>query len=155
MRMSIGIFFESKYHMNESIENKRFGGRCDAAILFLRIFIGGVMLMHILGNLQDYDNIVGTYQSILGMSGSASLIAVMMAEGVAAAMIISGFGTRFAAVVMIVVWALTLIREAAAGAVTSDAAKLHFVYLGIYITLVVSGGGAYAFNVPNASDKMS
>jgi hypothetical protein len=28
-------------------------------------------------------------------------------------------------------------------------AKLNFVYMGIYIALLISGGGKYAFNVPN------
>jgi hypothetical protein len=32
-------------------------------------------------------------------------------------------------------------------------AKLNFVYMGIYIALLISGGGKYAFNVPNLLRK--
>ena len=31
---------------------------CATAILFLRLFIGGVMLLHIIGKMQTYDNLV-------------------------------------------------------------------------------------------------
>ena len=142
--------------MKDSSENRQIGRNgCDAAILFLRIFIGGVMLMHILGNLQDYDIVVKDFPSILGMGSAASLATATMVEGLFAVMIILGFGTRVAAVAMIVAWAAVLVQEAVGGTITSDAAKLHFVYLGIYVTLAVSGGGAYAFNVARISDKMS
>ncbi len=128
---------------------------CSVAILFLRMFIGGVMLMHILGNLQDYDIVVGTYPSILGMSGPTSLATATMVEGLLAVMIILGFGTRPAAVAMAIVWTVALIQSAVEGGITTDASKLHFVYLGIYVALAISGGGDYAFNIPRMSDKMS
>ncbi len=142
--------------MKDSSETKRVDRNgCDIAVLFLRIFIGGVMLMHILGNLQNYDNAVRTHTSILGMSGAASLAVATMVEGLLAVMIILGFGTRPAAVVMAIACASALVQAAADGAIVSDAAKLDFVYMGIYVALAVSGGGAYAFNIPRMSDKMS
>jgi len=128
---------------------------CSVAVLFLRMFIGGVMLMHILGELHDYDILVGTYPSILGMGGPTSLAAVAITEGLLAVMIILGFGTRLASVAMTVAQASALIQAAMEGEITMDASKLHFIYLGIYVALTISGGGAYAFNIPRMSDKMS
>ena len=119
---------------------------CDMAILFLRIFIGGVMLLHIVGKLQDYDNYVFGFQSILGLRQATSFAVTILFEGLFAAMIIMGVGTRVASLLMAVVSAVALWEAFVAGAIASDASKLEFVYMGIYLTLVISGGGEYALS---------
>ena len=117
---------------------------CDMAILFLRIFICGVMLLHIVGKLQDYDNYVLGFHSILGFSQATSFAITIFVEGLFAVMIIMGLGTRVAALLMAVVSVVALWEAFVGGNISSEGAKLEYIYMGIYLTLVISGGGEYA-----------
>ncbi len=120
----------------------------EVAIFFLRMFIGSVMLLHIIGKLQTYDNVVLSYRHILGFSGATSFIIATILEGLFAAMIIMGVATRLAASMMIIVSAMAIAEALMPGGLPTDHAKLYFVYMGIYLTLAISGGGAYSFHVP-------
>lgn len=122
---------------------------CSAGILFLRIFIGAVMLLHIIGKMQTYDNLVLTYNNFLGLNSATSLILSIVVEGALAVMIIIGTATRLAAMLMIVATCITLIESILTGSITMMATKIEFLYLGIYLTLAISGGGMYAFGVPD------
>ena len=127
--------------------------RSDVAILFLRLFIGGVMLLHIVGKMQAYDNILLTYHRILGLDAATSFAVITILEGLFAAMIILGVATRFASAMMLIVVAMSIAEALLNDTPDVATAKLNFVYMGIYITLLVSGGGRYAFNVPNLLRK--
>ena len=120
----------------------------DVAVLFLRLFIGGVVFLHIIGKLQTYDNVVLTYRHILGFDGATSFAIVTILEGLFAAMIMIGVATRFAASMMIIVSAMAIAEALLPGGLPTDHAKLYFVYMGIYMTLVISGGGRFSFQVP-------
>ena len=127
--------------------------RSDVAILFLRLFIGGVMVLHIVGKMQAYDNILLTYHRILGLDATTSFAVITILEGLFAAMIILGVATRFASAMMLIVVAMSIAEALLAETPDVVTAKLNFVYMGIYITLLISGGGRYAFNVPNLLRK--
>lgn len=127
--------------------------RSDVAILFLRLFIGGVMLLHIVGKMQSYDNILLTYHRILGLDAATSFAVITILEGLFAAMIILGVATRFASAMMLIVVAMSIAEALLNDTPDVATAKLNFVYMGIYITLLISGGGGYAFNVPNLLRK--
>lgn len=127
--------------------------RSDVAILFLRLFIGGVMLLHIVGKMQVYDNILLTYHRILGLDAATSFAVITILEGLFAAMIILGVATRFASAMMLIVVAMSIAEALLNDTPDVVTAKLNFVYMGIYITLLISGGGRYAFNVPNLLRK--
>ena len=127
--------------------------RSDVAILFLRLFIGGVMLLHIVGKMQSYDNILLTYHRILGLDAATSFAVITILEGLFAAMIILGVATRFASAMMLIVVAMSIAEALLKDTPDVATAKLNFVYMGIYITLLISGGGRYAFNVPNLLRK--
>lgn len=127
--------------------------RSDVAILFLRLFIGGVMLLHIVGKMQVYDNILLTYHRILGLDAATSFAVITILEGLFAAMIILGVATRFASAMMLIVVAMSIAEALLNDTPDVATAKLNFVYMGIYITLLISGGGRYAFNVPNLLRK--
>ena len=127
--------------------------RSDVAIMFLRLFIGGVMLLHIVGKMQAYDNILLTYHRILGLDAATSFAVITILEGLFAAMIILGVATRFASAMMLIVVAMSIAEALLNDTPDVATAKLNFVYMGIYITLLISGGGGYAFNVPNLLRK--
>ena len=123
------------------------------AILFLRLFIGGVMLLHIIGKMQTYDNLVLEYPSIMGFSSATTLAISMIVEALLAAMIMIGVVTRFVALAMIVFTLLSIVKMVQFEGLTIPSLKVDFLYLGIYITLLISGSGIYGFNVPWLSRK--
>ncbi len=125
----------------------------DVAVLFLRLFIGSVILLHIIGKLQTYDNVVLSYRHILGFDSATSFFIVTALEGLFAAMIIMGLATRLAASMMIIVSAMAIAEALLPGGLPTDHAKLYFVYMGIYLTLTISGGGVYAFHAPKFMHK--
>ena len=139
-----------KTSKNISVTQNR---RSDVAILFLRLFIGGVMLLHIIGKLQDYDNLLLTYHHLLGFDAATSFAIITILEGVFAVMIMLGVATRFASAMMIIVAVMSIAEALLDENPNIAIAKLNFVYMGIYTALLISGGGKYAFNVPNLLRK--
>lgn len=143
--------------MKDSLQRVLRSQGCEMAILFLRVFIGGVMLLHMIGKLQDYDNYVLNFQSIVGLNHATSFALSILFEGLFAVMIIMGVGTRLSASLMAIVMIVSICEALMQGTVTDAESKLEFIYIGIYITLVISGGGRYAIstmflnrkNVPN------
>ena len=123
--------------------------RTDRAILFLRIFIAAVMLLHIIGKMQNYDNVVLTFPSLLDFNRPTSLALSIIFEATMAAMIGIGIGTRLSALLMFITSLVTLFDIAlqAEGAISTDAAKLQFIYAGIFLTLMISGGGRYSISI--------
>jgi putative oxidoreductase len=123
--------------------------RTDRAILFLRIFIAAVMLLHIIGKMQNYDNVVLTFPSLLDFNRPTSLALSIIFEAAMAAMIAIGIGTRLSALLMFITSVVTLFDIAlqAEGAISTDAAKLQFIYAGIFLTLMISGGGRYSISI--------
>ena len=148
-----GIFFDFSLDMKKIIQKTIQSSACDMAILFLRIFIGGVMLLHIIGKLQDYNNVVLNFRSILDLSAATSFALTVLFEGLFAAMIIMGAGTRLASIMMVLVSAIAVADAFLAGQITADGAKLEFVYMGIFLTLTISGGGKYAISRMIIADK--
>lgn len=121
---------------------------CAVAILFLRLYIGAVMLLHIIGKMQTYDNLVLEYPSILGFSQATSLSLSMILQAAIAAMIMVGVVTRLASLAMILTTLLSIVEMMQTEGITIMNLKIDFLYLGIYITLLISGSGIYGFNVP-------
>lgn len=121
---------------------------CNRAILFLRLFVGATMLLHIIGKMQDYNNLSLSFTNILGFDSATSLALTIIVEGVFAAMIMLGIGTRLAALLMVCVSVVEIVGLAMEGLISADGCKLEFLYLGIFLTLVISGGGEYAIDWP-------
>lgn len=126
---------------------------CAMAILFLRLFIGAVMLLHIIGKMQTYDNLVLEYPSLLGLSASTTLSLSIIFQAAFATLIMIGVATRFVALAMMVVTFLSIVRLMQLDGMTIFVLKINFLYLGIYATLLISGSGIYGFNVPHEAGK--
>lgn len=116
----------------------------DAALLFLRLFIGGIVLLHNIGKLQDYDEIIDSYPALLFDSPQVTFTAFSILECLFAVMIITGFKVRFAAFIMSLGMFLSIFVALATKGMT--ASVLQFVYMGIYIFFVISGAGRYAID---------
>ena len=119
-------------------------GAADKATLFLRLFIGALLFTEAITKSQNYMLLEGEYPTILGLNGADVVSLVGVLEVVAGVMITVGLLTRLTAGVMAV---------AMLGAAflffphqTFSQGELKVVYAGIYITLLISGGGRYSFD---------
>ena len=100
----------------------------DWAVLYMRLFAGGMMLFHNIGKMQDYNEIVNSYPSFASAGSAATFVVVTVAEVLLAVAIIMGIWVRMFA------WG------------GFGAGELEFVWLGVYVFLIISGGGLYAFD---------
>lgn len=130
---------------NQALAQMRYTSK---AILFLRIFIGGVILLHVIGKMQTYSNLVIDYPSYLGFSSATTLALTIIFQSLLAAFIIIGIGTRLLAAIMFLATLIAAVGVMQVEEVSMDALKVDFLYLGIYATLIISGNGIYGFNVP-------
>ena len=113
----------------------------DRAILFLRLFVGVLIALHIINKLQTYNFVLTGYPALLFESSWATFVIFPLLEAIFAVMIIIGFGTRFAALIM----AMGMFVEIFLVFPTLGwlGVERQILYIGIYVTLVMSGSGRY------------
>jgi putative oxidoreductase len=113
----------------------------DRAILFLRLFVGVLIALHIINKLQTYNFVLTGYPALLFESSWATFVIFTTLEALFAVMIIVGFGTRFAAFIM----AMGMFVEIFLIFSTLGwlGVERQILYIGIYVTLVMSGSGRY------------
>ncbi len=112
----------------------------DWAVLYMRLFAGGMMLFHNIGKRQDYNEIVNSYPSFASAGSAATFVVVTVAEVLLAVAIIMGIWVRMSALIL----SLGILLMFAWGGF--GAGELEFVWLGVYVFLIISGGGLYAFD---------
>lgn len=130
------------------LENKIFARRIDLGLLFLRLSIGLLMLMHGIFKLQyGIDSIAG----MVLQAGLPSFVAygVYIGEVVAPILIIAGVATRLTALFFAINCIVATFLAHAGDLFTLNAAGGWAVeLLGLYffgaIALVFTGGGKYA-----------
>ena len=116
----------------------------DSAILFMRIFIGAMMLTHGNGKLQNYNAIVNSFPDPLGIGSAVSFAIITFVEVGCSVLIIMGLFTRLATLPLI--FGMFVATFIAFPEKSFAAGELSFVYMGIYIMLLISGGGRYAID---------
>ena len=118
--------------------------RADSAILFLRLFIGTILFTQAITKSQQYLWLEEDYPAILGLSGADVVSLVGTIEAVSGALLAMGLLTRVTSAVMAVVMfvaAFVLFPSQ-----SFDQAELKVVYAGIYIFLLIAGGGRYSLD---------
>ena len=120
----------------------------DWAVLYLRLFTGGMLLFHNIGKMQNYNEIINSYPAILYINNAAIFVIVTVLEVILATLLILGLWVRTAATLLVAGMLLLLFW--------SGFGELEFVWLGIYVFLIISGGGIYAFDeafTPGKTEK--
>ena len=113
----------------------------DRAILFLRLFVGVLISLHIIDKLQTYNFVLTGYPALLFGSSWATFVVFTFLEALFAAMIILGYGTRFASFIMALgMFVEIFIIYPSLGWL---GVERQILYIGIYVTLVFSGSGRY------------
>jgi len=133
--------YEEVAMMKQLLEILREYRYIDRAILFLRLFAGVLISLHIIGKLQTYNFVLTGYPALLFDSSWATFVIFTLLEAVFALMIILGYGTRFAAFIM----ALGMFVEIFIifSSLGWSGVERQVLYIGIYTTLVLSGSGRY------------
>ena len=119
-------------------------GNADKATLFLRLFIGVVLFTQAITKSQQYPFLESEYPAIGGLSAAEVVSAIGVLELVAGGLLTIGLLTRLTAGVMAVVMfgaAFLFFPHQ-----SLDQAELKVVYAGIYIALIISGGGRYSLD---------
>ena len=110
--------------------------RMDWAEFYMRLFTGAMMLFHNIGKIQNYNEIIGSYPALLHIEPAEVLLAVL---------IIMGLWVRPAAFLMAVGILLMFVWGG------FGAGEQEFVWLGVYVFLIISGGGFYGFDTAIAA----
>ena len=115
----------------------------DLALLVGRIAFAVLMLLHGLPKMQmlfSGDSV--QFPPVFGMSAGLSLALTVLAEVFCSILILVGFGTRLAAVPLIITM-LVAVFSIHAGDVFAKK-ELAVLYLAAYIVLFVAGSGKYS-----------
>ena len=131
----------TRKHTTSAITSRR---NFDIANLYLRLFIGGVVLLHNIGKMQTYNEIIDTFPSLLFDSPTLTFAVFTIAEVAFAMMIMCGLWIRFASFLMALGMFLSIFVVVPTSGMT--AGTLQFIYMGIYIFFVIAGGGRYALD---------
>ena len=142
LRIGSIVATEGSAMMKQLLEILREYHFIDRAILFLRLFVGALITLHIIDKMQTYNFVLTGYPALLFGSSTATFVIFTLLEAIFAVMLICGYGTRFAAFVM----ALGMFVEIflVYPSLGWIGVERQILYIGIYITLVISGGGRYA-----------
>ena len=114
----------------------------DGALLFLRLFIGGMMLSHGWTKLATFSVLSATFPDPLGVGSTLSLLLILFAEVGCSCLLIFGLMTRLAALPLMfgMLMAFFVIHGADPFAVR----ELPLLYLGVYVFLLWGGAGSYS-----------
>ncbi len=127
--------------------------RTDIALLYLRLFVGGVVLLHNIGKMQTYNEIIDTFPALIFESPTVTFAVFTITEVAFAMMIMCGLWVRFASFLMALGMFLSIFVVVPTSGMT--AGTLQFIYMGIYIFFVIAGGGRYALDSALWSRKVS
>ena len=114
------------------------------ALLFLRLFVGLMMLTHGWAKLESFSetSVAGSFPDPIGLGSSLSLTLVVLAEFGASLLIILGVFTRLAVIPLIINMSVAVFVIHAPD--TFAVKELAVMYLGVYIALFFLGSGRFS-----------
>ncbi len=116
----------------------------DIAQLYLRITIGGMLILHNIDNMQNYNEIISQFKDLEGLSSAFWFVALSSLESIAAIMLIIGWRVRFAATILIVQTILSLLVYYQSTTMVN--LELKSIYTFLYIYILIAGGGTYSLD---------
>ena len=117
----------------------------DIVLLVLRITIAALMLTH---GLPKMDTLLSggpiQFVSVFGLSPAVSLGLTVFAEVFCSILILVGFGTRLAAIPLIITMAVAAFIIHAADPFGKQ--EMAILYLAVYVVLLIAGSGRYSLD---------
>lgn len=108
-------------------------------LLILRVAFGCFMLVHGIPKLKGFSEMSDKFPDPLGIGSQFSLISAIGAEVGCSLLLILGLGTRIAALPLVFTMLIALF--VVHGADPWQKKELAALYLAVYVTLVLTGGG--------------
>lgn len=119
----------------------------DGAILLLRWFAGAAILFYNVGRLQTYNEIIGSYPTLLSIPPAAVFTLSAVSEALLATLLLIGIKVRWVSAVL-VVGALARCFVTGRGLLAED-----FAWAGIFLLLAIAGSGPFAWRNPSDRKK--
>ncbi len=117
----------------------------DSALLLIRVGVALMMLTHGLPKLgQFFSGEPIAFANVLGMGETLSLLLAVFAEVICSIFILFGFGTRLAAIPLIITMLVAVFYIHSADPFATKEMGLH--YLLAYIFLFLTGSGKYSID---------
>lgn len=121
----------------------------NLARLFMRLFVGIMLLQFGVRHLVNYNELALTFPSVWGMSSSTSLIMMILVEVVCSLLIMTGFLTRLATLPPIVAMfeaEYYILHDMVPnlpiyGLDSTDPGYLPIMFIGIFIYMLIAGPG--------------
>ncbi len=117
----------------------------DWVVLYLRIIVGGALLLHNVAKMQNYNYIIDSYHQLWGVGGATWYVAFSFVEVFCAFLLIMGRWVRPTAIVLILGTLAGLIIYF--GGASPQTLELNALYILIYILFAVTGGGYYSLDM--------
>ncbi len=130
---------QNKISMKKLLSTQYSAGAFNAAMLLLRLALGGLMMKHGYDKLIHFAEYKAKFINFMGIGQTTSLALVVFAEFFCALFIMIGLFTRLAAIPLIVAMCVALFK-----AHNSDfmgEGEMATLYLAGYITLLIVGPG--------------
>lgn len=118
-------------------------GLAHVWLLLLRLGVGGFMLTHGYPKLQKL--LAGgdiQFMDFMGIGQTASFVLIVFAEAFCSMLLILGFATRFASLVLAIAMGVAAFMAHSADPFAKK--EIALLYLLIYLTLLVFGAGRYS-----------
>lgn len=113
-------------------------------LLFLRLGIGILMMVHGVQKIMAYDTLVNSFPDPIGLGGGVSLSLAIFAEFLCSLGVITGLFFRLALIPLI--FTMCVASFLVMGSAPWAAQELPVIYLLIYVLLFVTGPGVYSLD---------
>jgi putative oxidoreductase len=117
----------------------------DLALLLLRVGFGGYMLIfHGWGKLIGWSRLSGGFPDPLGVSSPVSLSLTILAEVVAAALLMVGLYSRLSAFLLTITMGVAFFMVKGAKLSGDGNGEMAALYGIVFLVLLIAGGGKYS-----------
>lgn len=116
----------------------------DVATLFLRLFAGCMMLTHGFAKIAAFSTLSHTFPDPLGVGSTLSLLMILFAEVGCSFLLIFGLLTRVATIPLL--FGMGMVVFVVHGADPFSVKELPLMYMGMYVVLLLTGGGRFSLD---------
>ena len=114
----------------------------DLTALFLRLFVGVMMLTHGIEKIMHFSTLESTFPDPIGLGSKWSLVMIILCEAGCSALLVLGMFTRLA--VLPLIFSMTIAAFFSFPEVKMGTAELPLMYMGIYVAIGLLGPGRYS-----------
>lgn len=118
----------------------------DLALLLLRVWTGGLMLLHGWPKLVSFGERAARFADPFGLGSMPSLVLVIASELLGSILVIVGLFTRTAAIAGIVTMATAFTYAHGSKLTGPGNGELPFLFLGAYVAILLAGPGRFSLD---------